>query len=293
FSHLQEYTQEGSLCAQHCLNNLLQGEYFTPVDLSSIAHQLDEEERMRMAEGGMASEEYRTFLQQPSGNMDDSGFFSIQVISNALSVWGLELMLFNSREYQSLMINPINEKAFICNYKEHWFTIRKLGQQWFNLNSLLTGPELISDTYLALFLAQLQQEGYSIFVIRGNLPECEAEQILRIMRVQQQQRPRLIGEDEAQTTLTQTEMGFGVEDEVVDEDEELKRALALSRQDIDVEDEEADLRRAIQLSMQVGNVRSGSQEAGSTGGQKEMLTAEELRKRRQAYFDRYVQLHVC
>uniref|UniRef100_A0A3Q3J1U2 ubiquitinyl hydrolase 1 n=1 Tax=Monopterus albus TaxID=43700 RepID=A0A3Q3J1U2_MONAL len=141
--------QEGSLCAQHCLNNLLQGEYFTPVDLSSIAHQLDEEERMRMAEGGMASEEYRTFLQQPSGNMDDSGFFSIQ---------------------------------------------------WFNLNSLLTGPELISDTYLALFLAQLQQEGYSIFVIRGNLPECEAEQILRIMRVQQQQRPRLIGEDEAQTS---------------------------------------------------------------------------------------------
>uniref|UniRef100_A0A8C6SYP9 ubiquitinyl hydrolase 1 n=1 Tax=Neogobius melanostomus TaxID=47308 RepID=A0A8C6SYP9_9GOBI len=135
--------QEGSLCAQHCLNNLLQGEYFTPVDLSSIAHQLDEEER-----------EYRTFLQQPSGNMDDSGFFSIQ---------------------------------------------------WFNLNSLLTGPELISDTYLALFLAQLQQEGYSIFVIRGNLPECEADQILAIMRVQQQQRPRLIGEEEGQTRTKQDE----------------------------------------------------------------------------------------
>uniref|UniRef100_A0A9J7Y5H0 ubiquitinyl hydrolase 1 n=1 Tax=Cyprinus carpio carpio TaxID=630221 RepID=A0A9J7Y5H0_CYPCA len=138
---------KGSLCAQHCLNNLLQGEYFSPVELSSIAEQLDEEERMRMAEGGVQTEEYRTFLQQPSGNMDDSGFFSIQ---------------------------------------------------WFNLNSLLTGPELISDTYLALFLAQLQQEGYSIFVIRGSLPECEADQILRIMRVEQQQRPKLIGEDEAQ-----------------------------------------------------------------------------------------------
>uniref|UniRef100_A0A673HXI5 ubiquitinyl hydrolase 1 n=1 Tax=Sinocyclocheilus rhinocerous TaxID=307959 RepID=A0A673HXI5_9TELE len=139
--------QEGSLCAQHCLNNLLQGEYFSPVELSAIAQQLDEEERVRMAEGGVQTEEYRTFLQQPSGNMDDSGFFSIQ---------------------------------------------------WFNLNSLLTGPELISDTYLALFLAQLQQEGYSIFVIRGSLPECEADQILRIMRVEQQQRPKLIGEDEAQ-----------------------------------------------------------------------------------------------
>ncbi|KAM9842759.1 ataxin-3 isoform 2-T2 [Aulostomus maculatus] len=307
--------QEGSLCAQHCLNNLLQGEYFTPVDLSSIAHQLDEEERIRMAEGGMGSEEYRTFLQQPSGNMDDSGFFSIQVISNALRVWELELILFNSREYQSLMINPINEKAFICNYKEHWFTIRKLGQQWFNLNSLLTGPELISDTYLALFLAQLQQEGYSIFVIRGNLPECEAEQILGIMRVQQQQRPRLIGEEEAQTSVGrpaavgQPELDFDVETEAVDEDEELKRALALSRQDIDVEDEEADLRRAIQLSMQgavlsntsseseVGSVKLGSPAAGSSAGgpregQNERLTAEELRKRRQAYFDRQQQQQV-
>ncbi|CAL8290774.1 ataxin-3 [Gadus morhua] len=325
--------QEGSLCAQHCLNNLLQGEYFTPVDLSSIAHQLDEEERMRMAEGGIASVEYRTFLQQPSGNLDDSGFFSIQVISNALGVWGLELILFNSREYQTLMINPIDEKAFICNYKEHWFTIRKLGKQWFNLNSLLTGPELISDTYLALFLAQLQQEGYSIFVIRGNLPECEAEQILGIMRVQQQQRPRLIGEDEASSSSGQSsalamasakppsmgvtlsgrlvadvqpETAMAVEDEVVDEDEEeLKKALALSKQDMEVEDEEADLRRAIQLSMQgsvmsnaasetkVVNVKAGGQTYGSSAGpggsQNEALTAEELRRRRQAYFDRQSQ----
>lgn len=63
FFPLFHYQQEGSLCAQHCLNNLLQGEYFSPVELSSIAQQLDEEERMRMAEGGVSSEEYRTFLQ--------------------------------------------------------------------------------------------------------------------------------------------------------------------------------------------------------------------------------------
>ncbi|XP_059375720.1 ataxin-3 [Carassius carassius] len=282
--------QEGSLCAQHCLNNLLQGEYFSPVELSSIAQQLDEEERVRMAEGGVQTEEYRTFLQQPSGNMDDSGFFSIQVISNALGVWGLEIILFNSREYQQLQINPIHEKAFICNYKEHWFTVRKLGQQWFNLNSLLTGPELISDTYLALFLAQLQQEGYCIFVIRGSLPECEADQILRIMQVEQQQRPKLIGEDEAQRV---SEPGHTTEEVLLDEDEEeLRKALALSRQGMQVEDEEADLRRAIQLSMQGGSdprspsaaVTAGSsQEAGRS---EETLTAEELRRRRQVYFHR-------
>uniref|UniRef100_A0A2K5F649 ubiquitinyl hydrolase 1 n=1 Tax=Aotus nancymaae TaxID=37293 RepID=A0A2K5F649_AOTNA len=103
--------QEGSLCAQHCLNNLFQGEYFSPVELASTAHQLDEEERMRMAEGGVSSEDYRAFLQQPSGNMDDTGFFSIQVIINALKFWA--------------------------------------------------GPELISDTYLALFLSKLQKGGNS------------------------------------------------------------------------------------------------------------------------------------
>ncbi|XP_058254818.1 ataxin-3 isoform X2 [Hemibagrus wyckioides] len=205
--------QEGSLCAQHCLNNLLQGEYFTPVDLSSIAQQLDEEERMRMAEGGLLSEEYRTFLQQPSGNMDDSGFFSIQVISNALSVWGLELILFNSREYQQLMIDPMT------------------------------------------------------------------------------------------TVQHGVETQHGMEQGVVDEDdEELRKALALSRQDIEVEDEEADLRRAIQLSMLGASGSSNpivpkegsaavapSSTESTTGGQTESLTAEELRRRRQAYFDRQSQ----
>uniref|UniRef100_A0A3B4B430 ubiquitinyl hydrolase 1 n=1 Tax=Periophthalmus magnuspinnatus TaxID=409849 RepID=A0A3B4B430_9GOBI len=248
---------------------------------------------IRMAEGGVGSEEYRTFLQQPSGNMDDSGFFSIQVISNALRVWGLELILFNSREYQSLMINPMAAGTVYIVYKFYhiifitFITFCSCLLQWFNLNSLLTGPELISDTYLALFLAQLQQEGYSIFVIRGNLPECEAEQILAFMRVHQQQRPRLIGEEEGSRSvaLGQNEMGVGVEEDVVDEDEELKRALALSRQDIDVEDEEADLRRAIQMSMQGNGHAVGSQREG----QSETLTAEELRKKRQAYFDRQQQ----
>ncbi|XP_033370911.1 ataxin-3 isoform X3 [Parus major] len=247
--------QEGSLCAQHCLNNLLQGEYFSPVELSSIAQQLDEEERMRMAEGGVSSEEYRTFLQQPSVNMDDSGFFSIQ---------------------------------------------------WFNLNSLLMGPELISDTYLALFLAQLQQEGYSIFVVKGDLPDCEADQLLQMIRVQQMQRPKLIGEEAAQSRdqrLPRSDVDQAIEVNhpfdgtgMLDEDEEnFQRALALSRQEIDMEDEEADLRRAIQLSMQG---RRQSELSGSLpqnvpqsshSSQTDSLSSEELRRRRQAYFEKQQQ----
>ena len=57
------FQQEGSLCAQHCLNGLLQGQYFSPVDLADIAHQLDESERQHMAEAGFQSAEYQRFIQ--------------------------------------------------------------------------------------------------------------------------------------------------------------------------------------------------------------------------------------
>ena len=48
------------------------------MDLATIAGQLDEEERRRMAGGtaGENSEEYRRFIAQPSANMDDTGFIS-------------------------------------------------------------------------------------------------------------------------------------------------------------------------------------------------------------------------
>ena len=70
--------------------------------------------------------------------------------------------------------------------------------------------------------------------------------------------PKLIGEELAQlkeqrVQKTDLERVLEVNDGtgMLDEDEEeLQRALALSRLETDMEDEEADLRRAIQLSMQ-------------------------------------------
>lgn len=57
--------------------------------------------------------------------------------------------------------------------------------QWFNLNSLLTGPELISDTYLALFLAQLQQEGNVEFTWTESMLTCQhAENMTKVVLVQ-------------------------------------------------------------------------------------------------------------
>jgi ataxin-3 len=78
------------LCAQHCLNALLQGQYYTAVELADIARQLDEAESAER-HGDRPREE-------ASANMDDTGFFSVQVIAKAISVWGLELVNYNSSD---------------------------------------------------------------------------------------------------------------------------------------------------------------------------------------------------
>ncbi|XP_013372652.1 PREDICTED: ataxin-3 isoform X5 [Chinchilla lanigera] len=115
-----------------------------------------------------------------------------------------------------------------------------------------------------------------------------------MIRVQQMHRPKLIGEELAQlkeqrvlkTDLEQVLEGNDGSGMLDEDEEDLQRALALSRQEIDMEDEEADLRRAIQLSMQ-GSCRNISQDVPQTSGTN--LTFEELRRRREAYFEKQQQ----
>ncbi|XP_056638199.1 ataxin-3-like isoform X2 [Diorhabda carinulata] len=249
--------QEGSLCAQHCLNSLLQGPYFTAVDLSTLAQKLDDEERKRMAECGEESEEYHKFLQQPSGNMDDSGYFSVQVISSALQVWGLELVPYSSTD-ERLDSNPSEMTAFICNFRDHWFTIRKISNHWFNLNSLLSRPELISDTYLTLFLAQLKNDGYSIFAVLGELPECTADEVLSSSKNIITSEPMKNVSNESDPDLQAAlQLSLVDDNDIVPqetEDSDLQEALRLSLQSIQTspeeEDEETLLQKAINMSLQ-------------------------------------------
>ncbi|KAL1244872.1 Ataxin-3 [Trichinella spiralis] len=104
-----------------------------------------------------------------SQNMDDSGYFSLQVISEALKPFNLTLRVAPTNA--SDVINFYrSHSAFICHRHQHFFTVRKIGEHWYNLNSMLDGPELISQTYSELYLAQLQKEGCTILAVEGDLP---------------------------------------------------------------------------------------------------------------------------
>lgn len=107
-------------------------------------------------------------------------------------------------------------QAYICHYSQHWYTIRKLGTQWFNLDSTFKKPKLLSDTYLEMFLAQLQSDGkfwrcdnidswiyprinsqflctgHTIFIVLGDLPSCPADDRLTACPVIEETGRRLV-----------------------------------------------------------------------------------------------------
>eukprot|EP00242_Pyramimonas_sp_CCMP2087_P016550 CAMPEP_0198204212 /NCGR_PEP_ID=MMETSP1445-20131203/7599_1 /TAXON_ID=36898 /ORGANISM="Pyramimonas sp., Strain CCMP2087" /LENGTH=703 /DNA_ID=CAMNT_0043875981 /DNA_START=116 /DNA_END=2227 /DNA_ORIENTATION=- len=155
-----------SLCAVHCMNNLVQGPYFDEVYLVEVAHGLDAQKRVAL--GGAWLE------GQASGNAREDGF-SVQVIQEALSRQGLSCIPISAESARGALTEPCTEKGFILNRNEHWFALRRLGSFWFDFNSTQPVPELLSKTELSNFLEEKVRLGYSIFPVRGNYPPADIE----------------------------------------------------------------------------------------------------------------------
>ena len=222
--------QDGQLCAQHCLNNLIQSSMFTAVELADIAQQLDDNERGLM----------QSATRGESSNYDDSGFFSVQVISKALECLSLSMISWSSSQTEATLVrnDPAgNAQAFICNHRQHWFTIRKFGNHWFNLNSLLPKPVYITATHLHMFLAQLQQEGYSIFIVLGELTPSLADNVFSSTEYD---------ESFLRAVFANPKVDQQAGAEIDTNDEELRRAIELSKQENDYED--ASLRQVLEMS---------------------------------------------
>ncbi len=169
--------QQAQLCGQHALNNLLQTQSFTPHALAEIAHQLDQMELNYMSQSnnnGVQSKDYLKRIAEGSGNVDESGNFSIEVLRSAL-LSKYDLTLANTLQESVRGIEITNFDGFICNRSSHWFAIRKINGRFWNLNSISERPELISHFHLAAQIEALRVEGYSVFCVVeiGALPkEC-------------------------------------------------------------------------------------------------------------------------
>lgn len=157
--------QKEGLCAVHCLNNLLQGPFFTSDDLEDTSKKLDQN-GMQLLAPGSKKVSFR--------NMISNGNFSIEVVIQSLQAMGLaaqEAMHEDSREH--FLKQPELEEAYIVNAHRHWFAVRKLQWfghlAWFDLNSTAgAGPTRRDTTELSALLHH--PENSSVLIVRGKWP---------------------------------------------------------------------------------------------------------------------------
>eukprot|EP01083_Nonionella_stella_P006293 18311_1 len=301
FQPLQIYHehQSSQLCARHCLNNLLQGPYFTEFDLSKIALDLDKEEQALLAQDGDSGLVEWLKQNKQSQNVSDDGNFSIQVLRRALDNLSLKIYHFGHKDVSGAQQHPEHEQGFICNLQAHWFAIRRIGGQWYNLNSLSGLPETkakpttISNFYLSAFLSSLTNDGYSIFVVRSDnwphlhsydpqqlLPPYAKWYVAPEVKARADTYPKHLLDQVNQSRNGQnvTSLGWGDTNNNMNQDDMLQFALQESAQDADpnmydMRQQDPELAHALALSMQQNN---GNNNNHNTKQEEAVNDAEEL-----------------
>jgi ataxin-3 len=244
-----------------------------------------------------------------SSNFDDSGFFSIQVIQKALSAWNLELIPYKSQNQIAThaQSDPTNQNAYICNFKQHWYTIRKFGVFWFNLNSMLKRPQYVSNTYLSILLAQLVNDGYSIFICNGELPQSEADlcigsmshsDILALTKNTDEYIYEDLDESESGADgrsentgdpelMHAIKMSLEYEEKIESKEKTFRDMLQSTQADYLVNEDE-EMKRAIEMSLMSHETESASTSAAAkVASPAKIMDLDELRRKRLENLDKY------
>lgn len=167
------------------------------------------------------------------------------------------------------------------------------------MNSLLKKPQLISDTYLAILLAQLEADGYSIFVVSGELNRTQAD-------VKLFENP--LNVKKVLASASSAQHAQRAYDDSDDEDHELKKALEMSLKENDKEldanrltkaypnaqfnaDYDDELNKAIQMSLmqdssnQSTSNNNNNSTTTSTATSSSELSPNTIRKKRLEHFE--------
>ena len=115
----------------------------------------------------------RQFDATPSENVDaTTGNYSLQVLDRALrerfKKEGLKLVpVFKRSELNEAAKN----KAFLINARQHWYAMRDIRGQWWNLNSQLAAPAKVNGEII-WYLENMIQSGMHVFAVEGALPQA-------------------------------------------------------------------------------------------------------------------------
>ncbi len=138
--------QQLAYCGQHCFHNFLQEEVCKGDELIRLAIELDELE----AEAEELT--YSQWLVKHGGkslNWDRSGNFSVQVLSKAFGLMGLDMVNLKGNDYraQEARSQTRDQVGYICNEERgtmnHWFCFRKINNIWYEFDSLCPRPKVM------------------------------------------------------------------------------------------------------------------------------------------------------
>jgi len=171
---------ESALCGRHAINNLLQGAYFTSIDLGNIGAQLDEQEQKLMSSAPSSNSSpvrnggsSNGTDDNPYSNVSLDGYFSVEVLFSALRQLNIDALPLSHPECTAANENPTKEEGFIFYQMAHWIAYRRIHGVWYDLNSqsnfLMLDPQpvRVSDFFLSAQMSKLQDDGFTVYVIRG------------------------------------------------------------------------------------------------------------------------------
>ena len=95
---------------------------------------------------------------------DAAGNYSVEVLSDALNSRNIEMLRCNVASLST------SDKGYIVHSTDHWFTLRKFGDQWVDFNSLKNQPSLIKRCSVGEYINALKGST-TIFVLEGELVE--------------------------------------------------------------------------------------------------------------------------
>merc|ERR1719316_2558561 len=145
---------------------MLQGPLFQYHDFGAVAEELDRAEARLTGGQGLGD----------GANARADGFFNVQVMQAVLSRAGYTMQPAGGENGLTDKDDTAKETAFILNKREHWFSLRRIGMEWFDLNSCMRTPQHYTAADVRFHIRDAVQQGYSVFVVRGAFPNCALEE---------------------------------------------------------------------------------------------------------------------
>lgn len=131
--------------------------------MASIGKELDEKENEFLRSSS------NDLVRNNSFNVLDDGFINISVIIESLRRMNILLKHVYEEDLIKIISSNHQDIGYICNLQEHWFSIRKIHNTWYVLDSLKSSPLYIKDMNLKFYFNDVIKK-YHIFSVQNINP---------------------------------------------------------------------------------------------------------------------------